>query len=122
MVPTSPRRLVSLIYPGVVRVSRPPADSAAPLPPPFRAEAVRTIPEAGLHYFPGAYLFSDQGAVLTRDNRLCDEFVHHFDTVPLAKGPYFRPFATFASDVERLAGWVALLAAPEGAQLLSLAV
>lgn len=102
------------IYPEAVRICHPPQDSAAPLPAQFRAEVVRTIPEAGLYYFPGAYLFSDQGAVLSGDNRLFDEFAHHFGTVPLRNGPYFRPFATFARTVERNSGWVALLAAPEG--------
>jgi hypothetical protein len=79
----------------------------------FRNDMFRRTPEAGVFCFRGAYIFSDEGAVLSQDNRLFGEFVHHFGTRELRDGPYFRPFATFRAHVHRRDEWIAMLAAPE---------
>lgn len=91
-----------------------PAGPAQDRPDAFRDQVFRRVPEAGLACLRGAYLFSDQGAVLSRDNRLFTEFVHHFDTRTVEAGEYFRPFRTVSMNVERRPEWIALLAAPEG--------
>jgi len=76
---------------------------------PFRNEFIQTISEAGLYHLPETYLFGDSGAVVSKGNRLFDEFYHDFDT---GTSSYFRSFGMFAWNVPRRPEWIALLCAP----------
>ncbi|CAN5422915.1 hypothetical protein BH10CHL1_BH10CHL1_06800 [soil metagenome] len=80
----------------------------------FRDILSRRIPKARLYCFRGANLYSDQGAVISRDNRLFGEFTHHFSRNSLRAGEYFKPFKTFTLKEVYHSEWIALLAAPSG--------
>lgn len=87
-------------------------------PPPggesfFRDDLFRRVPASAVFGLHGAYLLADEGVVLSRDNRVFEEFAHHFGDVRVAQGPLFRPFATFRPRVPRRKEWIALLAAPQ---------
>jgi hypothetical protein len=100
-----------ILYPSSLRACAPPLSGTAQ--DRFRDEQFYRVPEAGVFCFRGAYLLSDEGAVLSRDNRLFDEFVHHFRVAALDEGRYFKAFAGFSLDIARRAEWIALLASPE---------
>ncbi len=100
------------IYPSTLFSFTPPANNPATMQW-FRGDLFRSSPAAGVYCFRGAYVYSDQGAVISRDNRIFTEFTHHFGTASIRSGPCFKPFATLQLDIPRQKEWVALMAAPE---------
>jgi capsular polysaccharide biosynthesis protein len=52
--------------------------------------------------------------VLTRDNRVLDEFYHEFDVQSLKRAVLLRPFGQMAWKIKRVDQSVGLLAAPQG--------
>lgn len=100
-----------ILYPASLRACVPPPSGTAQ--DRFRDDLFHRIPEAGVFCFRGACVLSDEGAVLSRDNRLFGEFVHHFRISAIDEGRYFKPFASFSLDPKRSTEWIALLAAPE---------
>ena len=98
-----------IIYPGAVRTYPPVKPRTAYERWPFRNEFIQTVSEARLYHLPEAFLFGDSGAVISKENRIFDEFYHDFDT---SCTTYYRPFGMFAWNVPRRAEWIALLCAP----------
>lgn len=80
----------------------------------FNPVASRRYPEASVCFLSGAQLYSDEGMVLTRDNRVLAEYYHQFGTRPLARIVRARPFALTRLRVQRVDETIALLAAPQG--------
>ena len=80
----------------------------------FDQVASRRYPDASMCFFSGAHLFSNEGMVLTRDNRVLAEYYHQFGTRPLAKVVRSRPFGFTSAHVRRIDEAIGLLAAPQG--------
>jgi hypothetical protein len=102
------------IYPGGISVHDHPeglSDTARSF---FNHVASRRYPDTSVCFFSGAHLFSNEGMVLTRDNRVLAEYYHQFGVKPLSKTIGTQPFGLLRSDVQRIDEAVGLLAAPQG--------
>jgi capsular polysaccharide biosynthesis protein len=102
------------IYPGGISVHDHPAGLSDEARHFFDQVASRRYPEASMCFFSGAHLFSNEGMVLTRDNRVLAEFYHQFGTRPLTKVIRSRPFGFTSAKVRRIDEAIGLLAAPQG--------
>lgn len=102
------------VHPGGLSVFEPPPRVPDALRAQFRQNASRRHPPAAVCFFTGAYVWSDEGVVLTRDNRVLADFHHHFAIQPLRRWIARRPFAMFRTHTRRIEEAVGLLAAPQG--------
>jgi hypothetical protein len=102
------------LNPGGQIIHTPPAELKEIEKAQFRRVTVRSYPSAFMAYLPGAHLFSDQGAVITPDNHLLEQYHHRFGPVTKTRRWARRPFAFTRLYIKRIDATVALLAAPEG--------
>ncbi|TWH61820.1 glycosyltransferase family 61 protein [Dulcicalothrix desertica] len=79
----------------------------------FKSELIKKHLEVNLYYFQGAYVFSDYGNVISKDNKVFDEFCHYFGTNDIKKGNIFKPFATFKTQIEKIKSNTAVIATPD---------
>ena len=102
------------IYPGGINVHALPDSSVGPSGASFTQVASQRYPEASVSHFKDAHVFSDEGQVLTRDNRLQAQYFHHFGTRRVSTSILARPFGHLRLRVQRIPEPVGLLAAPQG--------
>jgi hypothetical protein len=102
------------IHPEGVLINAPPGELPEKAAGPFREVASRRYPAAFVCHFSGAHLFSNEGMVLTGDNRVLGEYHHQFNIRSLRKALRGRPFGLVSTHVQRVAESVGLLAAPQG--------
>ena len=100
--------------PGGLSIHPPPAELPAVARRHFRQVATLRYPPSAVFHFAGASLVSNEGLVLTRDNRVLAEFSHYFNTRTLRAAIRSRPFPLVKTHVARVDESVGLLAAPQG--------
>jgi hypothetical protein len=79
----------------------------------FKFQLIKKQLEINLYYLKGAYVFSNNGNIISKDNKVFDEFCHYFNTTSVKKGYIFQPFITFKTQVEKIRANTALIATPE---------
>jgi capsular polysaccharide biosynthesis protein len=102
------------VYPAGQTVFAPPTHLPEPDRIRFRDSAVRCFPGASVCFFSGAYVWSHEGVVLTRTNRVLAEYHHQFTTRSLRHHLLAHPFRMFRYHTQRVDPATALLAAPQG--------
>lgn len=79
----------------------------------FKCNFIKKNLESNLYYFKGAYVFSNYGVVLSRDNKVFAEFCHYFNTKNIQKGKVYQLFKAFKLNIAKIEENTALLATPE---------
>lgn len=90
------------IYPGGINVHAAPKALETPLRAALAQVAVQRYSEASVSHFKDAHLWSSEGMVLTRDNRVLSQFFHLFGTRRLSTAILARPFGHARFRVQRV--------------------
>ena len=59
-------------------------------------------PASGLFYLDGAYVLAPDGAIMSQDSELFDEFSQCWNNFSLRGSAYYKPFATFSLRPQRI--------------------
>lgn len=104
----------SEVYPGGINIHSLPeaAETAARVS--VAQVTTQRYPEASVSFLKDAHLFSNEGLVFTRDNRVLAQYFHFFGVRRLSTAILSRPFSHVRLRVQRVSGAVGLLAAPQG--------
>jgi hypothetical protein len=78
----------------------------------FARNRIRRTYPAGLYFLRSSFVYGKDGIVLSKDNKVFNEFTHNFNISSIREYIYSRPFHTFSWRIKKEMRYTALLCSP----------